>query len=189
MRPLFTLLLFAALLPASVRAQARESKVPEADIRVVLGEISAHAGRLVPLLDQVDPASWVEKGAPDAYVAQWKSARAQAQALSAESAALAKDPEKLSEAMKVFFRMQSLEFMMNSLGNGVRRYHNPAVADLLTSVAAENGANRERFQRHIVDLVAMREQEYEIMDYEAQRCRAVLTRGTPAVKTTTRKKQ
>ncbi|HWQ56623.1 MAG TPA: hypothetical protein VN442_23245 [Bryobacteraceae bacterium] len=182
MRSFFQSLLPAALLLACAQAQtpvpAPEPPI-EWDVRAVLKEISAHANRLVPLIDQIDPEAWKAKGAPDAYVGQKKSARAQAQALATEAAALTKDPEKLSEAMKVFFRIQSLEFMMNSLADGVRKYQNPAVADLLLSVSSENGANRERFQRFIVELTARREQEYEIMDHEAQRCRSVLTRETP----------
>lgn len=179
MRSLFQFLLPAALLLTCVQAQTPASAPQTAmdwDVRAVLKEISAHAGRLVPLLDQVDPAAWQAKGAPDAYVGQKKSARAQAQALAAEAAALMRNPEKLSEAMKVFFRIQSLEYMMNSLADGMRRYQNPAIGDLLISVSSENGANRERFQQFIVELTARREQEYEIMDYEAQRCRSALTR-------------
>ena len=187
MRPLFRAIFPIVLMLVSLQGRAQDAPPPNWDIRAVLKEISAHAGRLVSLLDQIDPAAWVEKGAPDAYVGQWKSARAQAQALSTEAKALGKDPEKLSEAMKVFFRMQSLEFMMNSLAAGVRRYQNPALGDLLTGVTAENGANRERFQTHIVELAALREQEYQIMDYEAQRCRAVLSRETGTK--TTRKTQ
>ena len=36
----------------------------------------------------------------------------------------------------------------------MRKYWNPAVADLLNSQMAENGANRDRFQRYILDLAA-----------------------------------
>jgi hypothetical protein len=164
-------------------AQARpQTLTAEWDIRAVLKEIAAHAGRLVPVLDKADPAGWAEKGAPEAYVAQWKSARAQAQALAGDATELAQDPEKLPAALKTFFRMQSLEFMLGSLGEGIRRYQGPAVADALAGVAAENGANRERFQRYIVELAAQREQEYQIMDHEAQRCRGTISREAPARK-------
>ena len=148
----------------------------------MLKEIAAHAGRLVTVLDKADPAGWVQQEAAEAYVAQWKSARAQSQALAGDASELARDPEKLPAALKTFFRMQSLEFMLGSLGEGIRRYQGPPVADALAGVAAENGANRERFQRYIVELAAQREQEYQIMDHEAQRCRALLSQEAPARK-------
>ncbi|MFB3829351.1 MAG: hypothetical protein ACE15B_21460 [Bryobacteraceae bacterium] len=167
---------FVWLCAAGMLGAQEGGLTPVWDIGAVLKEIGAHAGRLVPLLDQADPSGWILKGAPEAYVAQWKSCKEQAAALAGDAAALAKSPETLPGALKVFFRMQSLEFSLNSLGAGIRRYQNPALADLLASVAAENGANRERFQRYIVDLAAQREEEYRIMDHEAQRCRAQLSR-------------
>ena len=182
MRSFLRFLLPAALALSGACAQ-QQTLTPEWDIRPVLKEISAHASRLVPMLDKVDPAGWVNKGAPDTYVAQWKSARAQAEALSAEAVELSHDPEKLSAALKTFFRMQSLEFMLHSLTDAVRRYQSPAVAETLAGAAAENGANRERFQRYIVELAAQREQEYQIMDHEAQRCRSIISRETPVNKT------
>ncbi len=178
MRFLFHLLVPAVLLLPCAQAQD-QGTTPLWDIRAVLKEISAHAGRLVPLLDKVDPSDWVEQGAPEAYVSQWKSARAQAQALSGDAALLVRNPEKLSDALKVFFRMQSLEFSLNSLSGAVRKYQDPALGDLVASVSAENGANRERFQEYIVELATQREQEYEIMDHEAQRCRGIISRQAP----------
>jgi hypothetical protein len=44
---------------------------------------------------------------------------------------------------------------------------------------AEIGPNRERFQRYILDLAAEHEQEYAIMDHEAQRCRGALAKQPP----------
>lgn len=184
MRSVFWKLLLLACVRLSCAPAQDQGFTPEWDIRAVLKEIAAHAQRLVPVLDKVDPGAWVSQGAPDTYVAQWKSSRAQSQALAGDALELSRNPENLSAALKTFFRMQSLEFSVRSLADGVRRYQNPAVAELLTGVAGENGANRERFQRYIVHLAAQREEEYRIMDHEAQRCRGILTRlPAPARKT------
>lgn len=155
---------------------------PEWDMRPVLKEIAAHAKRLVAALDKIDPGAWVEKGAPEAYKSQWKSTRAQAGALAGDATELSTNPERLSLALQTFFRMQSIEFTAASLAEGVRRYQNPALAEMLIGLVGENGGNRERFQRYIVDLAAQREQEYQIMDYEAQRCRGMLAKQPPAAK-------
>jgi len=181
-------LLIAVLLGLSTANAQERGLTPEWDIRAVLKEISAHAGRLVPVLEKCDPARWTEKDASESYLPQWRSCKAQAQALSGDALELTRNPERLPVALKVFFRMQSLEFSINSLGIGIRKYQNPAMADMLASVAGENGANRERFQQYIVELAGQREEEYKIMDHEAQRCRDFLARQpAPAPKKPGRK--
>jgi hypothetical protein len=157
--------------------------LPDWDIRAVLEEMSAHAARLLPVLAQVDAQSWVAKGASETYVAQLKSSREQAQALSDGAKALARNPEKLSACLELYFRLAGLEDMLNSLGDGIRRYQEPALAQTLAGLSAENGANRNRFQVYIVNLADQREQECAIMDREAQRCRAsIATQPTGASK-------
>lgn len=155
------------------------------EIAPVLQELSAHAGRLLPMLDKLDTQAWVVKGASDTYVAQRASAREQASALAAEAKALTANPEKLSVSLQVLFRLQALESMLGSLGEGARRYQNAHDAQELATVAAQSGAGRDRLQRYIVNLAAQREQDLEVMDREAQRCRGILTQA-PA--RTTRKK-
>ena len=160
--------------------------LPDWDIRAVLEEMSAHAGRLLPVLAKVDAQAWVAKGASDTYVAQLKSSREQAQALADGAKALAQNPEKLSACLELYFRLAGLEDMLNSLGDGIRKYQDPELAQTLASLSAENGANRNRFQVYIVNLADQREQECAIMDREAQRCRAsIATQPTGGSKSPT----
>ena len=70
----------------------------------------------------------------------------------------------------------------------MRNYQNPAVGDLLMGVAAENSANRDKLRQYITDLAAAKEQEFEIADKEAQRCRGTITRQTPAKPPVAKKK-
>lgn len=175
----------------TVLAQAPAGTQPPAgletawEIAPVLQEMSAHAGRVLPLLEKLDARSWVEKGASDTYVQQLQSSREQAQALATEAKALAASPERLSAALQVLFRLQSLENMLASLGDGVRRYQSPRDAQEIAAFSAQSGAGRDRLQRYIVNLAAEREQDLAIMDREAQRCRGILTQTPPR---TTRKK-
>jgi hypothetical protein len=149
------------------------------DIRPVLMEISAHAGRLLPALEKIDARAWVAKGASDTYVAQLQSSKDQARALAAEAKALAANPERLSASLEVYFRVQGLESMLDSLEEGIRKYQSPADASALASLSAENGLNRDRLQKYIVNLAAEREQDLAVMDREAQRCRGIMTQTTP----------
>jgi hypothetical protein len=151
------------------------------DVSRMLDSLSAQAKRLKPILDQLTPQEWIAKGAPDAYVAQWKGAQNELGYLVDSAKALEQAPERLTLALDTYFRMQSLENRLNSLVEGVRNYQNPAVGDLLFGVAAENSANRDKLRQYITDLAATKEQEFKIVDQEAQRCRTNLSRQ-PATK-------
>ena len=160
---------------------------PDWDIGVILQEMSAHVGRLLPVLDQVDVKAWIAKGAPDTYAAQLQSSKDQARAFADGARDLARNPEKLSVSLELLFRIQGLETMLGSLEEGIRKYQDPAVAQPLAALEAENGANRDRFQKYIVNLAAEREQQFQVMDREAQRCRGILTTA-PAASSSGRKK-
>ncbi len=164
----------------AVQAQAPAGLVPDWDIRVILQEIGAHAARLEPALAEVDPKAWVAKGASETYLSQLQSSKDQARAIADGAKALAQNPEKLSASLELYFRITGLEDMLASLEDGIRRYQDPALAQKLAALSAENGANRNRFQSYIVNLATQREQECAVMDQEAQRCRAVMATQPPA---------
>ncbi len=164
---LITLMLFASPL----LGQATEQEATKA-----LEAISGYAARLQPIMEQVKVKDWVQKGAPDTYIAQWNSGMAQLQGLSAISKQLAPAPERLPDVLAVLFRIQSLEITANSLNDGLRRYQNPALAELLSGTLAESTPSREKLQQFALALAAEKEKEFQIVDKEAQRCRGNLTR-------------
>ncbi|MCU1232739.1 MAG: hypothetical protein JWP63_706 [Candidatus Solibacter sp.] len=155
---------------------------------VILQEIGANAASLLPLLDKVDAKNWVAKGASETYAEQLDMSRQQAKALADGANALAKNPEKLSASLELFFRMEGLTTLLASVEEGTRKYQGPEAAQALAGAYAEGGANRERLRGYIVSLAAQREQQFEVMDREAQRCRGTLMAPTPAKTTTGRKK-
>jgi hypothetical protein len=160
--------------PAGSQAEPAGLETPWS-IAPVLQEIGAHAGRLLNALDRIDTKAWVEKGASETYGEQVQSCKVQANALADGAKALARNPEQLSASIELFFRIQSLETMLGSVEEGLSKYQSPADAGALASLEAETGANRNRLQRYIVSLAGDREHQLQIMDQEAQRCRAVLT--------------
>jgi hypothetical protein len=149
---------------------------PEWETRKMLADLAAQAQRFKPILDQVDPRAWVAAGAPETYVAQLQSTRNEVDYLTTTTKALADRPEKLSLALEALFRMQAVESFLRSLGEGIRRYQNPALADLLNGLMGETVASRDRLRSYVVDLAAIKEQELALMDQEAQRCRATISR-------------
>ena len=191
-RPLRGLILWSCAAALYGQAQPAHQQPaglePDWDISVILQEMSAHAGRLLPVLDQIDVKAWFEKGASETYAAQLQSSKDQAKAFADGARDLARNPEKLSASLELLFRVQGLETMLGSLEEGVRKYQDPAVAQKLASLEAENGGNRDRFQKYIVNLAAEREQQFQVMDREAQRCRGILTTQPAATPNSGRKK-
>lgn len=166
-------LLALVFLPAALSAQSVSA---DWDVSKSVAALSAQAARLKPILDQLTPQQWVAKGAPQTYVQQWKGAEDELGYVVNSAKALEKQPERLTLALDTYFRLQSLEMRLNSLADGVRTYQNPAVGDLLLGVLAENSLNRDHLRQYITDLAAQKEQEFQIVDKEAQRCRGVLSR-------------
>ncbi|HUS06450.1 MAG TPA: hypothetical protein VMZ52_09150 [Bryobacteraceae bacterium] len=171
--------LFALVsLPFALAAQEKQTTglAAEWDIRKDTAELAAQVKRIPEVLDQAKPKDWVAKGAPEAYIRQLESARKELQYVIGSTEKLVRDPERLPAALDVLFRLQSLEALLNSLRDGVRKYQNSRVADLLNTLLTDNANNRERLRQHILDLAATREEQFQVMDQEAQRCRTELTR-------------
>jgi hypothetical protein len=154
----------------------------EWDARKLIEVLGAQAQHLKPIIDQVQPADWQSKGASETYVAQWNAAEAQLKYLLSSSDAFSRQPERLPLGLDTYFRMQAMESTLGSLIEGVRKYQNPALASLMQSVIAENSTNRDHLRQYLQDLAAQKEQEFQVADREAQRCRAALLQQ-PAPKT------
>ena len=174
--------------PLFLVAQDQAGLQPDWDIGVIVGEMSAHVTRLLPTLDKVNARAWVAKGASETYAVQLQSSKDQARAIVKDAEALRRNPEKLSQCLQLYFRIDGMEQMINSLVDGIRKYQDPALATQLASQSAENGANRNRFQAYIVSLATQQEQECAVMDKEAQRCRSIVATQPPPKPANQRKK-
>ncbi len=171
---------------SSSPAAAPHASVPgvasEWDARKLIDALTAQAEHLKPLIDQVQPEAWQSKGASETYVSQWNSAEAQLRYLIASSDAFSRQPDRLPLGLDAYFRMQAVESALGSLSEGVRKYQNPALASLMQSVIVENSTNRDRLRQYLQDLATQKEEEFQVADREAQRCRATLLQQ-PAPKT------
>jgi hypothetical protein len=154
----------------------------EWDARKLIDALSAQAQHLKPLIDQVQPADWIAKGASETYVAQWNNTQTQLKYLISSSEAFSRQPERLALGLDTYFRMQAVDSVLASLAEGVGKYQNAALGYIMQSVIAENSANRGRLQQYLQDLATQKEQEFQVADREAQRCRGALL-GQPAPKT------
>lgn len=147
---------------------------PEWVVRKDLAALTEHVQQLKPILDQVKPQEW--QGAPPGYVEQGKRVRSEIDYMITSTQTLAAHPEKLTAALTAYFRLQSLDLLLRSYAEGIRRYQNPALAELLQGVVSSAAADRDKLRQYITDLAATKEQEFRAADEEAQRCRGVLSR-------------
>ncbi len=180
-RPPASGLLYAALLmlPAPMLRGQETAIPPEWEARREFAALVEQAQRLKPLLDAVQPAGWQQKGAPDTYIAQWKSLQSETGYVVRALGELEKEPERLTLALETYFRMESLEAVLASLNEGVRKYQNPALADLLQGAMIDGAPGREKLKQYVIKLTALREEQFRIADQEAQRCRARLLQQAP----------
>lgn len=172
-------LVFASGL-ASAQSIPAGGVASEWDVRKLLDSLDLQAQHVKPIIDQVKPEAWVAKGAPKAYVMQWATAQAELKYLLSSSDALSKQPERLTLALDTYFRMQALEATLSSVTEGIRKYQNPALADLMQAVVSENSSNADKLRQYVQDLATQKEEEFKIADREAQRCRESLMKQPAA---------
>ena len=155
-------------------AFAQQPQFSEDELKMLFEQIGGRAARLQPMLDGIHAQEWVARGAPDVYVSQNKSAREQLAAVQQDMAALGQKPDQMAETMRALFRVQAFHRLLATLMGGVRRYQNPAIADLIESVAAQDQSDLDRVEQYLIELAAQKEHELQVMDSEAQRCRGIL---------------
>lgn len=148
----------------------------EQQITSIFNGIAQHSARLAPMLEQLKPGDWVAKGAPDTYVSQLARALDEMHGIEADMSALARRPDQMTDAMKALFRTQAAHQRIASLMGGLRKYQNPALADLIEAVAAEDQGEIAQLQQYLLELVTEKEQQFKVVDAEAQRCRGTLSR-------------
>ena len=152
------LLLSLSLAPVlSIFAQQPIAAIPGDEPTIALySRLAEHAGRLIPMLAQMKTEVWVAKGASETYVQQTTSVTVQLQAVQHD--------------------MRSLQQHLDSVLSGLRRYQNPALADLIVSVAGEDTPDLQQLENHLVEIAAQKDKEYTVVEREAQRCRGMLVR-------------
>jgi hypothetical protein len=169
-----------AVLLLSWPAKAQSGGVPpEWEVRQDMATLCEHVQRFKPLVDQAKPGNW--RGAPAAYVDQGQRVSAETEYLIGAAQTLAGHPQTLTSALTTYFRMQSVDLMLRSYTEGIRKYQSPALAEQLLVALTVAAADREKLRQYIVDLAADKEQECRVMDEEAQRCRGQLSRESRGV--------
>ena len=188
LRPVFFAILIAAAIagwlpitaqPQSVAATPERILIDSSEVPSIATKIAERAEHLRPMFDQVHVSEWVAKGAPETYNSQWNSMVEQNQAIETDMTGIAQHPEGMQDVMRALFRVHRFDSDLNALLVAVRHYQNPALADLIESVATGDQANVEKLQQYVLDLADATEKQLSVEDEEAQRCRTNLASQPP----------
>ncbi len=183
------LVLAALILSCGAFSQQPPAAMSDEEVAAIFTHLSQRAARIEPMLDQLHPNDWIAKGASDTYLTQWNSVRQQFSAIQSDMSDLAQHPDRLADSMKALFRVQATTAALGSLMGGGGKYQNPAWADLIESVSAEAGGDIDRFEKHLLEMATEKDQQFTLVDREAQRCRANLSRQPAAPAGANRKTQ
>lgn len=168
---------------ASGQQQVSVTGYTEQDVLQILNGITQHLSRLQPMLEQVRAKDWLGKGAPETYAVQYNSAQGQIKTIQADLTALAQHSDNLQDGMKSLFKLQAFHRSLTSVMEGLRKYQNPALADLISAVAAEDQTYQDKLQYYLIQLATDKDGQFQLVDKEAQRCRSMLSKQpatTPA---------
>lgn len=169
------LLIFITSLAAQTGpASAPTGVLPEWEIQKLVSDLKQAAEAMRATLPLVKPADWVTRGAPSTYVILSQAAQEQLDYLQQSYDTLRQEPERLSLALDAYFRLVSVKDSMRPLIDGASRYQNADLAQLLQQIADGHNRHAMALREYIVALVAQKERELQIVDGEAQRCRAMI---------------
>ena len=158
-----------------------------ADVTALTGEISQRSERLKPLLARVNPDGWVQKGAPQAYAAQWKSLGEQNTSIQVDMAEAGQHTEAMPAMMSALFRVHRFDVDLEGMLPAIRRYQDESLGDQIEAVFAGDQRAVEKLQQYILDLANEKERLLDLENSEAQRCRAQLA-GEPISRPSATKK-
>ena len=152
---------------ASSAALFAQGIPPEWEVKKQLTALADHVGRVKPVLDQLKPEDWARQGAPAAYGDQLKRTSAEIDYLIGSTKELTARPEKLTTALETLFRMQAVDAMLRSVATGVRKYQNPALADLLQSLISDTNSDRDQLRQYVVEARGRPRRQLRVIDQEA----------------------
>lgn len=152
---------------------------PDWELKPKAEKIAQDAAPLRPLLEQIDPSKWDVPGGNAAYVRQNRESLEAIGHLQNVAQRLAATPTRLTIALEALLRVEHFVSQVQSFAEGVRRYQNPAVAEVLESELVRPMASRDWLRTHVTELAATREKEWEVAEKEAQKCREQTQRQGP----------
>lgn len=162
---------FAALLPA----QEDQGMLPSWEVAAIAQDLGEQVDQVEQTLAGVQPTTWAQAG--EAYAGQRDTLATELGYLKNSAAAMARRPESLPIVVDTFLWIDRANSMMVSITDGVRRYQDATVADVLESSRGQFSGTAEKLKEYMRQLAVSAEMKMDIAHEEAQRCRTeMLTR-------------
>jgi len=152
---------------------------PEWDVRVQAEKLSKDIGALRAMVSQLEPDRWMIVGAPESMARRRRQALAEMSAVEQAGQTVAAQPERFAPALELLQHLDTALLETHWLIHAVRKYQNPAMADVMESALEPYENARIGLRNYVQDLSASREKEMEVAEKEAQRCREMLSRPAP----------
>lgn len=166
-----SLLFFSLLLPVYGQSAPAQGVATEWEARKQIEELKLQLLKIPTELNKLDTKRWLAAGAPGAYLDDLENSRRQLNSLGQALDELRQTPEKLAVALEILLRMSATDESLRIVVEAVRKYENPAVADLLEAKMGETMVAKDKFRRYLIDLAGERDRQLEVLLKEAQRCR------------------
>jgi hypothetical protein len=162
--------------PAATNAVGPQGLETPWDARRIVSRVVDDTARLKPLIASMSPSTWVQKGAPGAYVLQWQTCQRQLQDVQIVANQLSQNVESLPKALDLYFRLEALELTVRSVAEGAQTYGDRTVANQVMQLAGHSFDSRQRLREYLSDLAETNEANFKVADAEAQRCRGMISR-------------
>jgi hypothetical protein len=154
-------------------AQEDVGTMPTWEVAAIAENLEAQTEQAEQILTGVKPEEWPQAGAA-AYAAQRETLLVELAHLRNSARAMASAPERLPLVVDTFLWIDRTNSMMASMTDGVRRYQNAAVADLLESARGQYSGAGEKLKEYMRQLAVSVDAQMQIAHEEAQRCRTEL---------------
>jgi hypothetical protein len=152
---------------------------PEWDTRAQAQRLAQEILPLKTMLAQLDPDRWLAAGAPASLEQRRKRALAEVDALQQSAQDLSSEPLRLGLAVDTLDRLDTVLLESHWLAHAVRKYQNPAMADVMEAALEPFERTRNGLRQHVIELAVTREKELEVAERELQSCREKLLRPAP----------
>ena len=151
-----------------------EGIMPRWQVEELAQTIAKNVDTAARVVEELRPGTWVQDGAPEAYIEQQATLLQEMEHVRLSAMALEREPESLTFAVDTYLWLDRVDALLSSVTAGVRRYYNSAVADLLDSVRNRNEDGLASAKVYMRQLAVHVESSMRVAHQEAQRCRAEL---------------
>lgn len=133
-------------------------------------------------MNALDRESWKQSPAAQSYLQQFESAKGQIESLQQGARELQQRPEELGVALEIFFRLESVDFLLQTVREAAQKFNSSEQADQLAQSIAKSEAERDAFRAYLLDLAKDKDARYRVLEGEAQRCRENVNTPKPPVR-------